>query len=45
MRKSFIMCLRLFHEVYVLEPDQQSFEYIGCHAETGMLNARATQSL
>ncbi|KAI4643539.1 hypothetical protein J4E93_006549 [Alternaria ventricosa] len=35
-----VLSLRLFHEVYVLEPDQQFFEYIGCHAETGMMNAR-----
>ncbi|KAF2647997.1 hypothetical protein K491DRAFT_763364 [Lophiostoma macrostomum CBS 122681] len=29
--------LRLFHEILVLEPSQQFFEYIGCHSETGML--------
>lgn len=29
--------LRLFHEVMVLEPDQQFFEYVGCHDTTGML--------
>lgn len=29
--------LRLFHEVLVLEPEQQLFEYIGCHGGTGML--------
>ncbi|KAE9392998.1 hypothetical protein BT96DRAFT_959169 [Gymnopus androsaceus JB14] len=29
--------LRLFHEVFVLQPDQQQFEYIGCHSGTGML--------
>ena len=29
--------LRLFHEIMVLEADQQSFEYIGCHPGTGML--------
>jgi hypothetical protein len=29
--------LRLFHEVLVLKPDQQLFEYIGCHDGTGML--------
>ncbi|TKA67830.1 hypothetical protein B0A55_09196, partial [Friedmanniomyces simplex] len=23
--------LRLFHEVLVLEPEQQFFEYVGCH--------------
>lgn len=31
--------LRLFHEVLVLEPDQQFFEYINCHNKTGMLAA------
>lgn len=31
--------LRLFHEVMVLEPDQQFFEYVGCHDTTGMLAA------
>ncbi|KAG9191829.1 hypothetical protein G6011_10563 [Alternaria panax] len=35
-RLNNVLSLRLFHEVYVLEPDQQFFEYIGCHAETGM---------
>ena len=29
--------LRLFHEVLVLEPRQQYFEYVGCHGQTGML--------
>lgn len=29
--------LRLFHEVLVLAPEQQWFEYIGCHENTGML--------
>ncbi|KAK3047111.1 hypothetical protein LTR09_011443 [Extremus antarcticus] len=29
--------LRLFHEVMVLEPEQQILEYIGCHEGTGML--------
>ncbi|KAL6708389.1 hypothetical protein ACN47E_002652 [Coniothyrium glycines] len=32
-----VLSLRLFHEVYVLEEDQQFFEYIGCHEDTGML--------
>ncbi|ERF70559.1 hypothetical protein EPUS_07980 [Endocarpon pusillum Z07020] len=31
------MALRLFHEVLVLTPEQQWFEYIGCHEKTGML--------
>ncbi|KAF2216613.1 hypothetical protein CERZMDRAFT_33241 [Cercospora zeae-maydis SCOH1-5] len=29
--------LRLFHEVMVVKPEQQFFEYIGCHDTTGML--------
>ncbi len=29
--------LRAFHEVMVLEPDQQYFEYVACHLGTGML--------
>lgn len=33
-----VLSLRLFHEIYVLEADQQHFEYIGCHDEMGMLN-------
>ncbi|KAI1354025.1 hem-containing dehydratase protein [Xylaria sp. FL0043] len=31
--------LRLFHEVMVLKPEQQLFEYVGCHAATGMPTA------
>lgn len=31
--------LRLFHEVLVLKPEQQFFEYVGCHPKTGMLAA------
>ena len=33
------MSLRLFHEVLVLEEEQQFFEYIGCHEGTGMLRS------
>lgn len=29
--------LRLFHEVLVLTPEQQWFEYVGCHEQSGML--------
>lgn len=29
--------LRLFHEVLVLKPEQQFFEYIACHEGTGLL--------
>lgn len=31
--------LHLFHEVLVLKPEQQFFEYVGCHPATGMLTA------
>lgn len=34
-----VISLRLFHEVMVLTPEQQVFEYVGCHDQTGMLNA------
>lgn len=34
-----VLSLRLFHEIYVLEEDQQFFEYVNCHRDTGMLNA------
>ena len=29
--------LRLFHEILVLHPDQQAYEYIGCHDGSGVL--------
>jgi aldoxime dehydratase len=31
--------LRLYHEVTVAAADEQYFEYLGCHPETGMLKA------
>lgn len=31
--------LRLYHEVAVFAPDEQLYEYIGCHPRTGMLGA------
>lgn len=31
--------LRVFHEVFVLQPDQQLFEYVACHENTGMMIA------
>ncbi|KAF2971655.1 hypothetical protein GQX73_g1919 [Xylaria multiplex] len=34
-----VISLRLYHEVLVLKPEQQFFEYIGCHAATGVLTA------
>lgn len=33
--------LRLFHEVVVLRPEQQFFEYVGCHPDTGLLGSMA----
>ncbi|KAF2441928.1 phenylacetaldoxime dehydratase [Karstenula rhodostoma CBS 690.94] len=30
--------LRLHHEIMVLLPEQQDFEYIGCHPQTGLLS-------
>jgi hypothetical protein len=33
--------LRLFHEVVVLRPEQQFFEYVGCHPGTGLLGSTA----
>lgn len=29
--------LRLFHEILVLSPDQQGFEYVNCHDDSGVL--------
>lgn len=31
--------LRLYHEVSVVTPDEQYFEYLGCHESTGLLGA------
>jgi len=39
-----VLSLKLFHEVYVLEQDQQFFEYVGCHAESGMCGALYDQA-
>jgi aldoxime dehydratase len=35
---NFQLKLRLYHEVAVLSSDQQRYEYINCHARTGLLN-------
>lgn len=35
---NFRLQLRLYHEVAVLASDQQQYEYINCHARTGILN-------
>lgn len=34
---NFNVTLHLYHEVFVLKPEQQVFEYVGCHPKTGML--------
>ena len=34
--------LRLYHEVTVARADEQLFEYVDCHPQTGMLNAAQT---
>jgi aldoxime dehydratase len=36
---NFQVQLRLYHEVSVLKPDQQDYEYLNCHPKTGLLNA------
>lgn len=35
----FQLKLRVYHEVSVLKPDEQEYEYINCHPKTGLLNA------
>ena len=35
---NFQLKLRVYHEVSVLKPDEQDYEYINCHARTGILN-------
>ena len=35
----FKLDLRLYHEVSVLGPEEQEYEYINCHPRTGVLNA------
>ncbi len=35
----FQLKLRVYHEVSVLKPDEQEYEYINCHPRTGLLNA------
>jgi aldoxime dehydratase len=36
--------LRLYHEVTVAAADEQFFEYLGCHDETGMLASTSHRS-
>ena len=35
---NFQLQLRVYHEVSVLKADEQRYEYINCHARTGLLN-------
>ena len=37
----FQLKLRVYHEVSVLKPDEQDYEYINCHPRTGLLAALA----
>jgi aldoxime dehydratase len=42
---NFQVQLRLYHEVSVLKPDQQEYEYVNCHVGTGLLNGlRSSQT-
>lgn len=42
---NFQLKLRLYHEVSVVKAEEQQFEYINCHAQTGLLRSGAfTQS-
>jgi aldoxime dehydratase len=34
----FQLKLRVYHEVSVLKPDEQEYEYVNCHPNTGLLN-------
>jgi len=38
------VALHLYHEVFVLQPEQQVFEYVGCHSRTGMLGGMTGRS-
>lgn len=38
---NFQLQLRVYHEVSVLKPDEQRYEYINCHPRTGLLNGLA----
>lgn len=38
---NFQLKLRLYHEVTVAAADEQFFEYINCHDQTGMLRSAA----
>jgi aldoxime dehydratase len=33
------LALRLYHEVTVLKPDEQGYEYVNCHPRTGLMRA------
>lgn len=38
---NFQLQLRLYHEVSVLKPEEQEYEYINCHPKTGLMNGLA----
>lgn len=38
---NFQLQLRVYHEVSVLKADEQSYEYINCHARSGLMNGLA----
>jgi aldoxime dehydratase len=38
----FRLNLRLYHEVSSLKADEQEYEYINCHRQTGMLSGLST---
>jgi aldoxime dehydratase len=37
----FQLKLSVYHEVSILKPDEQDYEYINCHAHTGLMNGVA----
>jgi len=38
---NFQLQLRVYHEVSVLKADEQSYEYVNCHAGSGLMNGLA----
>jgi aldoxime dehydratase len=43
-RLEFNLKLRLYHEVTIAAPDEQFFEYVNCHDDTGLLKGRMDAS-
>jgi aldoxime dehydratase len=39
---NFNLQLRLYHEVVVVKADEQQFDYINCHPQTGLLRTIAS---